>query len=155
MTESGRDRENDLLRAWQEAWARLVPATAAGGAQAELVRQLFAPFERQAELLQLALRQQGELQRDQVRRFFEPLRELIRLIEQGTAPMRQGAESFAQAAAALERVGQMLDRQAAMMEGTTAALRQQLDLLTDLAGMGLAERREPDAPERRPSSPGG
>ena len=131
---------SDPLRAWQEAVARLLTPPGLAGQPPELVQQFLAPFVRQAELLQEAFEQQSRLQRDFTRQAFEPVEELVGLVEQAAASMRQGTEAFGHASSALSRIAQMLDGQATVVERTAATARRRLDLLAPPPEPG------PDAP---------
>jgi hypothetical protein len=101
----------DLVREWQAAMQSVAASVTGATGRSDAARQLLAPLQRQAELIQEVLERERELQRDLLGRVFEPfdaafdlfertirtLREPSRRIESavGLDPTRTGSSSSA------------------------------------------------------------
>ncbi len=130
---------DDALRAWQEMMARMVPGASAD--QTNLTEAFFAPLRQQAALVQEAFEQQRRLHADATRQALAPVEELVRLVDEAAKPMRQGAEAFGQASAALRQLADVLDGQAGAVERTAQGMRAQLDLVSAASGLPPREPR--------------
>ena len=86
--------------------------------RAELPRQLLAPMQRQAELMQEILERERRLQREVVSRLLGPADAIFDLLEQSGAAMRQQAEALEEAGRALEQTAALVKAQAELFERT-------------------------------------
>jgi methyl-accepting chemotaxis protein len=132
-----RPNAGDPVRAWTEAMRQV----ASFADQPELVRQLLAPMQSQAELFRAALEQQMQLQGDLARRFFEPLDELVRMLEQAPEQMRTHAEAFAQMSASFRQTADLLQQHAALVEHATAPFRDQVERMRAVSGVPRPDDR--------------
>jgi len=135
----------DLLREWQAAMRSL--ASSATG-HAEIPRQLLAPMQRQAELLQEVLERERRLQREVVGRLLGPADAIFDLLEQSGAAMRQQAEALEEAGRALEQTAALVKAQAELFERTVRVAREPTELAK--AAAGVEPRIRKPAPKRKP-----
>lgn len=111
-----------VLREWQDAIAQLTRG-AAGQIDTDLIRRLLGPLEGQVEALQRALDQQRTAQEQLVGRLFEPIDQVLGALEDTATAMRGQAAALRQAGDSLGRVAELLEVQAAVVEGANAAMR--------------------------------
>jgi hypothetical protein len=130
---------HDLLREWQAAMRSLA-------GHAEVPRQLLAPMQRQAELVQEILEREGRLQRDVVNRLLGPADAIFDLLEQSGAALHQQAVALVEAGRALEQTAALVKAQADLFERTVRTIRKP----TEMARAAGGERRAPRA--KRPRS---
>jgi len=127
----------DLLRDWQSAMTSVIP------------RQLLAPLQKQAELIQDVLERERRLQREVLGHAFAPFDAVFDLLEQSGATFRQQAEALEHAARALEETAVLMKAQAEIFERGVRALREPADLARTVAGL------EPRAAKKKPAKKGG
>jgi hypothetical protein len=130
------DGDRDLIREWRTAMQSVLSAAASVTGRAELPRQLLAPLQKQAELVQEVL----ERERDLMGRAFAPVDAVFDLLEQSGAALRKQAESLSESARALEQAAELVRAQAELYERTIKTLRRPGDLVKTAAGI---ERRPP------------
>jgi len=135
---------SDLLREWQAAMRSL--ASSATG-HAELPRQLLAPLQRQAELVQEVLERERRLQREVVSRLLGPADAIFDLLEQSGAAMRQQAEALEEAGRALQETAALVKAQAELFERTVRLAREPTELAK--AAAGVESRGHKPAPKRK------
>ncbi len=96
----------DLLPSWQEAIRQLRGGAAAiTGPSADLVRPLLAPLQRQAELLEEAVRHQVDFEQQLVGRLLTPYNVAVDALEQASSAMRAQSQAFEAAAASFSQAG--------------------------------------------------
>jgi methyl-accepting chemotaxis protein len=137
----------DPLREWTSAMQSLTEAIGSTARQSDVARQLMAPMQRQAELVQEVLDRERELQAAVVQRAFAPLDAIFDLLEGSGAAMRSQAEAVEDAARSLERVASLMKAQAELFERTVGAMREPSKAAKALAGTG--SRRKPAGDKRR------
>ena len=113
---------------------------------------LLAPMRRQTELLEQALEQLQEIQRDVVDRAFKPVDAMFDLLERSGAMMREQADALEQAAQALERAAGLIRLQAELFETSTRTARKPADVLKSAAGSGRRSGRSSGASDDRPDA---
>jgi hypothetical protein len=136
----------DLIRAWQQAIGHL--RSAAGpltGVPEDVARQLLAPLQQQAELLEQSLRRQVAFEKEIVERMLGPVTVVLELLDQSAAAMRTQAQAFDAAAASFKQASELLELQASLLEGAGRSLR---DPAHALRAAGAAVRRG-DSPMQR------
>jgi hypothetical protein len=131
---------HDLLRDWQAAMRSLA-------GHADLPRQLLAPLQRQAELIQEILERERRLQRDVVNRLLGPADAIFDLLEQSGEALHQQAEALEEAGRALEQTAALVKAQADLFERTVRTIREPTELAKAAAGL---DRRPPR--KKRPRS---
>ena len=134
---------HDLLREWQAAMRSLA-------SHADVPRQLLAPLQRQAELMQEILERERRLQRDIVNRLLGPADAIFDLLEQSGAALHQQAEALEEAGRALEQTAALVKMQADLFERTVRTIREPTELAKAAAGV----ERRPPRPKRPRSRPG-
>jgi hypothetical protein len=145
----------DLVREWQEAMLSMASAAASAAGGSGAARQLLAPIQRQAELVEQALEQQRKLQADFVDLAFRPLEEILGVFEQSSAMMRDQAEALAQAAAAFERTAGLIAMQAQLFETATQAIRRPTDIVKSTASRGAGGAKPRQRARKASSGRGG
>lgn len=124
----------DLLPGWQEAIRQLRDGAAAvTGPSAELVKPLLAPLQRQAELLEEAVRNQVDFDRQLVSRLLTPYNVAVEALEQTSAAMRAQAKAFDAAASSFEQASKLLDVQATLVDTAARSLRDPIEFLRSAA----------------------
>jgi hypothetical protein len=123
----------DLVQEWREAMESVIGAATSAAGRAELPRQLTAPMQRQAELLE-------EL-RELLGSFFGPFDAVFDLLEESGAAVRKQAEALSQSAQALEQAAELMRTQAELYERTIKVLREPAELAKSAAGVKGAKRR--------------
>lgn len=136
----------DLIHAWQQAIGHLRSAAAplTGGPE-DITRQLLAPLQQQAELLEQGLRRQVEFEKELVERMLGPVTVLLELLDQSAAAMRTQAQAFEAAAASFGQASELLELQASLLEGAGRSLRDPAGVLRAAGG---AVRRGDDPKQR-------
>ena len=138
---------SDLLREWQAA-IRSLASSAAG--HAEVPRQLLAPMQRQAELLQEVLEREQRLQREVIGRLLAPADAIFDLLEQSAAALHQQAAALEEASRALEQSAVLVKQQAELFERTVRAIREPTELAKAAAGLEARGRKAPPRGKRAP-----
>jgi hypothetical protein len=128
----------DLLRVWQEIAQRLESA-AEPVTGSELGKLMLSAVQRQQELLEQVVGQQATLRRDVVGRLMMPLEVLLEVLDESSEAARAQAQALEGAAISLRLAGELFDRQAALLEQATAALREPLELVRSVATAGTGE----------------
>ena len=133
----------DLLKAWQEAIKQLRGAAApVAGVSEDVVRQMIAPLQRQAELLEDALSRQMAFEKDLAGRVLAPMNAVLGLVDQSAAAMRSQAQAFDAASEAFKRSAQLLEVQASLLEEAGRSLRDPTRALKAAGGeLGRARGR--------------
>jgi signal transduction histidine kinase len=114
----------DLVREWQAAMQSVAASVTGATGRSDVARQLLAPLQRQAELVQEVLERERELQRDLLGRVFEPFDAAFDLLEQSGAALREQAEAIEHAARSLEQAAGLMKAQADLFERTIRTLRE-------------------------------
>jgi hypothetical protein len=127
----------DLVRAWQEALQQL-GRVATGKLDESTLDQVIAPLQRQAVVLEQALRRQGEFER-LGRRLLVPMEGFVEVLEQAPAAMRAQARAFEAAAVSFKKAAEVLDAQAAVLERAVGTMRLPADLLKSVGGLADSE----------------
>ena len=110
----------ELVREWQAA----MESIAASVGRSDLARQLVAPVQRQAELLQEALEHEQQLQRELLGHAFAPFDAGFDLLEQSAAALREQAAAIEHAAQALGEAASLAKAQAELLERAVHTLRE-------------------------------
>jgi hypothetical protein len=126
---------HDLLREWQAAMRSLA-------GHADLPRQLLAPLQRQAELIQEILERERRLQRDVVNRLLGPADAIFDLLEQSGEALHQQAEALEEAGRALEQTAALVKAQADLFERTVRTIREPTELAKAAAGIDRRPARK-------------
>jgi hypothetical protein len=140
----GERGHTDLLRDWAAAMQSLTESVGSAARDSDIARQVVAPMQRQAELLQEVLERERALQARLVRRAFGPLDAVFDLLEESGSALRSQAEAVEEAARALERVAGLMKLQAELFGRTVRAMREPTSVAKSLAGGG-----EPPPDEER------
>ena len=141
-----------LLREWRAAMQSVISAVGAAAGRSDAARQLLAPMRRQTDLLEQALEQLQEIQRDVVARAFKPVDAVFDLLERSGSMMREQAEALEQAAQAVERAAGLMRLQAELFETSTRTVRKPADVLKSAAGSGPRSGRSSGAIDDRPDA---
>ena len=124
----------DLLPSWQEAIRQLRGGAAAvTGPSAELVRPLLAPLQRQAELLEEAVRHQVDFEQQLVGRLLAPYNVAVEALEQTSSAMRAQAVAFEAAAASFSQAAKLMSVQAGLVDTAARSLRDPIEFLNSAA----------------------
>jgi uncharacterized protein (DUF885 family) len=142
----------DLVREWQAAMQSVISAVGSAAGGSDAARQLLAPMRRQTQLLEQALEQLQELQRDVVAQAFKPVDAMFDLLERSGSMMREQAEALEQAAQAVERAAGLMRLQAELFETSTRTARTPTDVLKSAAGSGPRSGRSSGASDERPDA---
>jgi MbeD/MobD like len=142
----------DLLRQWKAAMQSVISAVGSAAGGSDAARQLVAPMRRQTELLEQALEQLQEVQRDAVNRAFKPVDAMFDLLERSGAMLREQADALEQAAQALERAAGLIRLQAELFETSTRTVRKPADVLKSAAGSRRRSGRSTGASDDRPDA---
>jgi hypothetical protein len=126
---------HDLIREWQAAMQSAFSAAMSATGRRELPRQLLAPLQRQAELVQEMLERERRLQRDVMRHAFAPADAVFDLLEQSGAALRKQAEALSESARALEQAADLVRAQATLFEQAIHTMRRPIDLARSAAGL--------------------
>jgi hypothetical protein len=119
-----------VLREWQAAMRAL-----AGRSSERIPRQLLAPMQRQAELVQEILERERRLQQDVLTRAFAPFDAVFDLLEQSGTALRRQAEALRESARALEQAAGMMEVQAELFERAIGVLREPGEIVKRTAGL--------------------
>ena len=126
----------DLLRAWQEVIRQIRSAAAPlTGPSADLTRQLLAPLQRQAELVEQTLLGQAEFQREIADRVLAPVNAVLEALEQTSTAMRTQAQAFDAAAASFKQASDLLELQASLIERATGSIRDPAAFVRSAGGL--------------------
>lgn len=128
----------DLLREWQAAMQSVAASATAATGRSDVARQLLAPLQRQAELVQEVLERERALQRDLLGRAFEPLDAAFDLLEQSGTALREQAEAVEHAARSLEQAAGLMKAQADLFERTIRILREPSRRIESAVGLDPA-----------------
>jgi hypothetical protein len=131
----------DLLREWQAAMQSLAASVTAATGRSDVARQLLAPLQRQAELVQEVLERERALQRDLLGRVVEPFDAAFDLLEQSGTALRAQAEAVGHAARSLEQAAGLMKAQADLFERTIRILREPSRRIE--SAIGLDPGRQP------------
>jgi hypothetical protein len=127
----------DVLRAWQDAVKQLGGVAGSLGSaagQSDLIKQLTGPLQKQAELVEQALRRQLEFERDFAARLLAPVNVLIDAMEQTSKAMRTQSQAFDAASAAFKQASELLEVQAGLIDQATKAMRDPAEFIRAAGG---------------------
>jgi hypothetical protein len=133
--------DRDLLREWQAAIQAIARSVTGAAGQADVIRPLLAPLQKQTELFQAVLDRERRLQRELTARSLGPFDAAFDLLEQSGTALRQQAEAVEHAALALQQAAGLMRTQAELFERTIATMRAPLDAVESTLGV---ERRSRD-----------
>lgn len=120
----------DLLPTWQEAIRQLRGGAAAvTGPSAELVRPLLAPLQRQAELLEEAVRSQVDFEKQLVGRLLTPYNVALQALEETSTAMRAQSQALEAAATSFSQASRLLAVQANLVDTAAKSLRDPIEFL--------------------------
>jgi hypothetical protein len=128
----------DLLREWQAAMQSVAASATAATGRSDVARQLLAPLQRQAELVQEVLERERALQRDLLGRAFAPFDAAFDLLEQSGTALREQAEAVEHAARSLEQAAGLMKAQADLFERTIRILREPSRRIESAVGLDPA-----------------
>src|SRR5205085_1306458 len=100
-----------------------------------------APLQRQAELLEEAMRRQVEFEKDLVGKVLAPVGVLLDLLDQTATAMRTQAQAFEAAAEAFNRSAGLLEVQASLLEDASRSMRDPARALRSAGGAVAGGRR--------------
>ncbi len=123
----------DLVRAWQDALQQL-RTVAAANLDASTRGKLIAPLQRQAEVLEQALRRQADFDARLGGRLLSPMQGFVAALEQAPATMRAQAQAFEAAAFSFKQAAEALEAQAAVIERAVSTMTLPADLLKSVGG---------------------
>jgi len=135
----------DLLHAWQEVIKQLRTAAAPlTGPSEDAVRQLVAPLQHQADLLEQGLRRQVQFEKDLVDRVLAPVGVLLDVLDQSATALRTQAKAFDAAAASFKQAAELLEVQASLLDRAGQSVRDPAPALRAAGGAvrGTGARRK-------------
>lgn len=127
----------DLLPAWQEAIRQLRGGAAAlAGPSADAVRPLLAPLQRQAELLEEAVRSQVDFEKQLVGRLLAPYNVAVQALEETSTAMRAQSQALEAAATSFMQASRLLTVQANLVDTAAQSLRDPVEFLRSATAAG-------------------
>ena len=120
---------HDLLGEWQAAIRGLA------GLSTGIPRQVLAPLQKQAELIQEVLDRERRMQRELLTRAFAPLDAVFDLLEQSGEALQRQSQALRESARALEQAAEMMEVQAGLFARTVAVLREPGEIVKRAGGV--------------------
>jgi hypothetical protein len=143
----------DLLRSWQDVVKQLGSAAgsvSSAAGQSDVVKQLVGPMQKQAELVEQALRRQFEFEREMAGRLLAPVNVLIDAMDQTASAMRTQSQAFDAASAAFKQASELLELQASLIDQSVKAMRDPAEFIKSAGG--AAARAGTGGGQRKSSS---
>ena len=140
----------DLVRAWQDALQQL-RTVAAANLDASTLSKLIAPLQRQAEVVEQALRRQAEFDARLGGRLLAPMQDFVEAFEHAPATMRSQAQAFEAAAFSFKQAADALEAQAAVIERAVSTMTLPADLLKSVGGPADSEAAAKKPGARKPT----
>ena len=144
----------DVLRSWQDVVKQLGGVAGSVGSvagQSDIVKQLVGPMQKQAELVEQALRRQFEFEREMAGRLLAPVNVLIDAMDQTATAMRTQSQAFDAASAAFKQASELLELQASLIDRSVQAMRDPAEFIK-AAGGAAARGGSGGGGQKKPSS---